>query len=316
MIDVERPFALFAIVTAIAVLTGTVLGPAIVGLVGTANDRPTVAVVTLRGGTDDANVNAVAKQLRDARANSSVGAVVLRIDSTGGPVDSSEEFYLTVNRTARSMPVVTYVEGAAASGGYYGIVPSDEIIVKPSSTVGSVGVIVSAPLSAIKDSNYLRESFVRTGPDKAQISKDSIRKELEILQASFVDTVMTHRGDDLTLSADSVAEADTYLGTEAVENGFADRIGDLGLAIKRAATLSREIESPQYDVLYFDEAGPTFGFVLGEIDVSTADTDVVYVESDDQTAREFVKPVTYYAVWGVPANETVTNDTAVVTLNE
>jgi protease-4 len=302
--------ATYAVVVAAAVVTAAVVAPAIAGVVGTSDDdAPSVAVVTLRGGTSDANVNAVSEDLRDARRNASIEAVVLRVDSSGGPVDSSEEFYLAVNRTASEMPVVAYVEGSAASGGYFGIVPSNEIVVKPSSNVGSIGVIVSAPLSAVERASEQQESFVRSGPDKAQISKDGIREDIELLQSAFVGTVMDHRSDELALSADEVASGDVYLGTEAIENGFADRIGDIGTAIERAAALSDGIEGDSYDVTYFEQPELPVSLPFAGADIEAVDGNVVYVEADSSPDQAFVQPVTYYAVWGVPAEGADTNVT-------
>jgi protease-4 len=302
--------AMYAVVIAAAVVTAAVLAPVVSGIVQTTDgDEPSVAVVTLRGGTSDANVNAISEDLREASADGSIEAVVLRIDSPGGPVDSSEELYLAVNRTASEIPVVAYVEGSAASGGYFGIVPSDEIVVKPSSSVGSIGVIVSAPLGVIDQAAQQQESFVRSGPDKAQISKDGIREDIEMLQSAFVGTVMQHRSDELDVSEQEVANGDIYLGTEAVQNGFADRIGDIDSAIERAADLADGIEGDAYDVTYFEQPSVQISLSLGADDVEAVDGNVVYVDADDSPEQEFVEPVTYYAVWGVPADQANTNVT-------
>jgi protease-4 len=293
--------AAYVVAVVLALVTATVLAPVVWSVASVpAGDDPTVAVITLRGGTDDVNVNRVSAQLRQARENPSVEAVVLRIDSPGGPVDSSEELYLAVNRTANELPVVAYVEGLAASGGYYGIAPADGIVVKSSSTVGSIGVIVQAPLSAVEAVERQRGTFLRTGPDKAQITVDGIRGELELLQRAFVSTIMTHRGDELTLSRAEVASADTYLGPEAVENGFADRIGDLDLAIQQAAETADGINGDRYDVEYLGTASGVGGpgaNIKGEI--QRVEGNVVYVTTERQ---EFVRPVRYWAVWGIPTN--------------
>ncbi|MFB6307924.1 MAG: S49 family peptidase, partial [Haloarculaceae archaeon] len=271
---------LYVIVVIVAVVSGLVLAPLVWNAAPTLGDdeEPTVAVVTLRGGTSFENVNAVARDLRQARSNSSIEAVVLRINSPGGPVSPSEKLYLAVNQTASEMPVVAYVEGTAASGGYFGIAPADEIIVKPSSTVGSIGVVVQAPLSAVEQVEAARERFVRSGPDKAQITKDGLRNRLETLQGTFVSTIMKHRGDELTLSREQVAHGDTYLGAAAVENGFADRIGDQELAIQRAAALSEDIEGDQYDVAYVSQDAPSVQLTFADSEVASVDGNIVYVE--------------------------------------
>ncbi len=307
--------AMYIVVIAAAVVTAAVVAPAVSSAVQDSDDEDSVvAVLTLRGGTTDANVNQLTEDLREARTNDSVDAVVLRIDSPGGPVDASEELYLAVNRTASEMPVVAYVEGSAASGGYFGIVPSDDIYVKPSSNVGSIGVVVAAPIDLIELASQQQETFVRSGPDKAQISKDGIREDLETLNTAFVNTVMTHRNDELDLSRQEVASGDVYLGTQAVENGFADEVGDLGAAIERAADLSEDIEGDQYDVTYFEEPGLPFGLPFAGEDVEQVEGNVVYVDTDNSERVEFVEPVRYYAVWGVPA--TYENASVEVTTDE
>lgn len=293
---------LYVIVVVVAVLIASVLAPVVWSVTGTSGDdeeHASVAVVTLRGGTSPANVAAVSNQLRQARNNDSIGAVVLRIDSSGGAVTSSEEFYLAVNRTAAEMPVVTYVEGYAASGAYFGIAPSDAIYVKPSSYVGSIGVVASITPSMLEQNNALNSRAMQTGPNKAITSVDRVREELELLQNAFTNTVMTHRGDELTLSREEVEHARIYRGTEAVQNGFADRMGTLESAIQRAAEESDQIDDA-YDVHYMDQPDITVGIVLAQEEVQAVNGSVVYVEPAQ--SEEFVQPVRYYAIYGIPAD--------------
>jgi len=291
----------YVVVVVAAVLVGAVLAPvAWSAAQGSGGDEdPSVSVVTLRGGTGPANVNAVTDDLREARTNDSVAAVVLRIDSSGGAVASSEEFYLAVNRTAQQVPVVAYVEGTAASGGYYGIAPADAIYVKPSSTVGSVGVIVQASLDAIEDESRTSRTYLRTGPDKATLSKDSIRDQIETLHSAFLNTVMTHRGDALSLDRQAVATGRAYLGPTAVRNGFADEVGDLDAAIETAARRADGIDGDRYEVVYENPVTPAQATnTLADADVERVEGDVVYVDASD--GDQFRDPVRYYAVWGVP----------------
>lgn len=310
--------AAYVVVVAIALVVAAVVAP-IAWSAGstTSTENPTVEVITLRGATAAANVNAVTTTLREARNDDSTAAVVLRIDSSGGPVAPSEELYLAVNRTAAEMPVVAYVEGAAASGGYYGITAADEIYVKPSSTVGSIGVIVQAPLSAVEQAERIGGTYVRSGPDKAQIDQDRFREDLERLQRAFVGTVMEHRGDELSLSREEVANGRTYLGTQAVQNGFADRIGDIEAAIEAAATRSEQIDGDGYDVEYTTQQVQVSLSISADA-VTEVDGTTVYLTEADKieadgsseadTGTEFVKPVRYYAVWGVPVESGATTE--------
>ncbi|WP_459192502.1 S49 family peptidase [Halosimplex sp. J119] len=305
---------LYVIVVVVAVLIATVLAPVVWSAAQSSGDSgdPTVSVITLRAGTDAGPVNDVKESLRDARTNDSVEAVVFRIDSPGGAVASSEELYLAVNRTARQMPVVAYVEGTAASGGYYGIAPADKIYVKPSSTVGSIGVIVSSPLSALEQASAQSKTYLRTGPDKATYEKDQYREEMETLHNSFVDSIMNHREDELNLTRSEVAHGDAYIGPVAVRNGFADETGDLYSAIDYAASQADGIEGSDYNVHYDEPISPSGGTILLSQGAEKVDGNVVYVDRSGQSATEFERPVRYYAVWGVP----VTEDAEEVNVNE
>jgi protease-4 len=307
---------LYVVVVVVAVLVATVLAPVVWSAASGSDesDRSSVAVVTFRGGVSDQTANAVSEDLREARNNDSVDAVVLRTDSPGGGVAASEELYLAVNRTAQEMPVVAYVEGTAASGGYYTIAPADSIVVKPSSTVGSIGVVVQAPISALEQADDQGEVFVRTGPDKAQIDKDNFLEEMESLQNAFGNTVMHHRGDAFTVDEETVLSGKVWLGTEAVQNGFADEIGSLESAIQRAASLSDDIEGDDYDVYYKEEANIGLGLLFAQDDteVERVDGNVFYVDTESDT--EFVQPVKYYYIWGIPQEmvdekEVTTNET-------
>jgi protease-4 len=307
---------MYVIVVVVAVLVASVLSPVVwVAFQSSddeAADQPDVAVITLRGGTGSANIAVVSEQLRAARTNDSVEAVVLRIDSSGGAVTSSEEFYLAVNRTAAEMPVVAYVEGLAASGGYFGIAPADAIYVKPSSYVGSIGVIASITPAMLEESNAVNRRVMQTGPDKAVTTVDRVREELELLQNAFTNTVMTHRGDQLTLSREEVEHARIYRGTEAVENGFADELGSLESAIEHAAESSKAIDE-DYDVTYVSQ-GRSGSAVGRSVDaVQAVNGSVVVVDRTEEP--EFVKPVRYFAVYGLPADavsegEVVVNETS------
>ncbi|MEF8853130.1 MAG: S49 family peptidase [Haloarculaceae archaeon] len=307
---------LYVVVVVVAVLVATVLAPVVWSVASGSgdSDRSSVAVVTFRGGVNDQTASAISEDLREARNNDSVEAVVLRVDSPGGGVAASEELYLAVNRTAQEMPVVAYVEGQAASGGYYTIAPADSIVVKPSSQVGSIGVVVQAPISALEQADEQGEVFIRTGPDKAQIDKDSFLEEMESLQNAFGNTVMHHRGDTFTVDRETVLSGKVWLGTEAVQNGFADEIGSLETAIQRAASMSDDIEGDNYDVYYKQEPSIGIGIIFAQDDteVEKVDGNVVYVDREADT--EFVQPVKYYYIWGIPEDivdeeEVTTNGT-------
>jgi len=292
-------------------LVGVAAAPVAVGV--TDRGTSTVAVIPVEGSIDGGSAAALSAQIERARADPSVEAVVLLVNSPGGAASASETQYLAVKRLAEEKPVVASVDGIAASGAYYTIAPADAIYVKPSSLVGSVGVVATLP-SRIEQQNEIVQSVLRTGPDKQLRTVDDVREELDLLQNAFVGSVMKHRGDELTLSEEEVSNAATYRGTEAVQNGFADRVGTLESAIQRAAEESEGIEGDQYDIHY--KAPPRTGLALlfSEGTVETRNGSIVYVDRSEDTGTntEFVQPVEFYAVYGVPVDgstEVTTNET-------
>jgi protease-4 len=217
----------YALVVAAAILLSAVLAPV-------AHDRATapdgsVAVVTVEGFISSNSVTAVQEDLREARENESIDAVVLNVDSPGGSAAASEQLYLSVQRTAQVMPVVASVKSTGASGAYYAMLPARDIYVTPASIVGSVGVRGAAPGPSLPGE-------IKSGPDKASATADQRRAQIETLQRAFVGSVMKHRGDDLALSRTDVAHAKVYTGARAVDNGMADEIGSTPEAIEQAAS--------------------------------------------------------------------------------
>ncbi|MFB6352789.1 MAG: S49 family peptidase [Halobacteriales archaeon] len=221
----------------VIVLLGVVIGLQVAPAVTQYASRPaagSVAVVTLAGGIDGENAASVTERLREARRDPSVDAVVLRINSPGGSAAASEALYLAVKRTARRKPVVTSVDAMAASGAYYAAAPSDEIVVKPASLVGSVGVFLTTPAPVPP-----LDRLITTGPNKLTgADQREWYYKTESIRRAFVGAVQAGRGDRLELTAEQLSYAKLYTGAEAVENGLADRIGGLQTAIERAAALA------------------------------------------------------------------------------
>ena len=222
----------FVAVAVAAVLIGAALSPYVAALTsGLGSGQPAaVAVVHIDGSISDNSVDPVVEDLREVRQNESVEAVVLRVNSPGGSVAATESLYKAVNRTAQQKYLVASVGQMAASGGYFAMLPADRIYVNPASQVGSVGVRSSVP------QDLTSNSVISTGPNKLSgFTVDQARAQVRTLKNEFLNTVYTHRGDDLSLSRTELAEARVYLGARATQNGVADDIGDLDTAIAEAA---------------------------------------------------------------------------------
>lgn len=220
---------------------------------GIAHGGPTIAVVPIDGTIDGSNAQRTAEALRRANQDGSVKAIVLLANSPGGSAAASEQLYLAVSDVANETPVVTSVDAVAASGAYYAIAPSDRIFVKPSSTVGSVGVLaVTGPDLTPND------VVVTTGPNKLGEGRRDLRYTLESLRRAFVGAVFAHRGERIDLSRATVSKAGTYGGAAAARNGMADEIGGRTEAIRHAASLAGV---KNYNVKVYRSRGKPVRFV-------------------------------------------------------
>lgn len=225
----ERLLGSYVTFVVIGLLIGAMVAP--VAHDATTGPDATVAVIPIEGSIDGQSVARATAALSEARRDDSVKAVVLVVNSGGGTAAASEELYMQVKRTAQEKPVVAAVDAAAASGAYYGIAPADRIYAKPSSIVGSIGVL--APLPPEVEPNDI---IGATGPNKlAGADEREFHTQLERLQEAFLGAVMAHRGDELELAREDLAEARIYVGAQAVENGLVDALGDREAAVRDAA---------------------------------------------------------------------------------
>lgn len=212
---------------------GLVVGAAVapVAMQAAAAPEGTIAVVPIEGGIDGQTAQRVGAMLRAAREDPSVKAVVIVANSGGGTAAASEALYLQVKRTAREMPVVASIDAIAASGAYYAVLPADRIYAKPSSAVGSVGVLAPSPNPAEPN-----EIITATGPNKLSgVDEREHKYNIERLQEAFLGAVMAQRGGKLSIPRSEVAEARIWVGIEASQNGLVDDIGGRQAAIQRAA---------------------------------------------------------------------------------
>jgi protease IV len=190
----------------------------------------------------------VVDQLDHMRLDSSVRAVVLRLDSPGGGVAASQEIYDAVRRvTDDDKPVVASMGGVAASGAYYIACAADTIVSNPGTLTGSIGVIMSFPnTEELFKKVGLRFEVVKTGKfkDIGSLSRPMTPEEKALLQGvlssvyeQFVKAISDGRGMD---RKDILPYADgrIFSGAQAQDLGFVDKLGDLNDAIQLAGTMA------------------------------------------------------------------------------
>jgi protease-4 len=174
------------------------------------------------------------QQIRYARDEPRVQAVVLLIDSPGGTVTDTEAVYLELARLREVKPVVAMIQGLGASGSYYLSVGTDYIVAGPNAVVGNVGVVAQLPPEPV-----IYEDVVSTGPYKLWGSpRDAVFRELETIQQGFYEAVRLGRGENLQVGREYVLRGQIWQGREAMRLGLVDELGSQALAIERAAELA------------------------------------------------------------------------------
>ncbi|MFO7679039.1 MAG: S49 family peptidase [Chloroflexota bacterium] len=233
-----------------------VLAPLALGLYAAPRlvPQPKVGVLRLNYEIGAETAYITTEQLAYARRDPAIKAVVMLINSPGGSAAYSEELFLDVLRTRQQMPVVASVDLLAASGAYYAAAAADEIYAKPTSNVGSIGVIAFLPGDV-----FIEEDLLTTGPYKAfGGTRDGAVRQIERAKFAFLEAIKTGRGSRLQIDPDVLSRAEIYTGVQALEFGLVDGLIANDEVISRAAELAGLAD---YEVV---ELFPlTFGDTLG-----------------------------------------------------
>jgi protease-4 len=196
--------------------------------------QPKVGIIRLSYDIFAESADEITRQLNYARSDGSIDAVVLVINSPGGSAAYSEELYLSVLETRKAKPVVATVDLLAASGAYFMAAAADEIYAKPTSYVGSIGVIAQLPGQV-----YIDDFIITTGPYKAfGGTRDGMTRQIEMAKFAFLQAVEAGRGDRLQTDLAFLSRAEIYTAVQAQEMGLIDGLLSTDKAIERAAELA------------------------------------------------------------------------------
>ena len=103
-------------------------------------------VITIDDGSSDGvNSKEMIDAIREVRADSTIKAVVLRINSPGGSAYGSEQIWHEIELTRKIKPIVVSMGDVAASGGYYIACNADMVMLQPTTITGSIGIFGMIP---------------------------------------------------------------------------------------------------------------------------------------------------------------------------
>ena len=190
--------------------------------------------------------NRFARIIEDVRKDSTVKAVVLRVNSPGGSVLASEKIKAEIELLKkRGLPVIASYGDYAASGGYWISAGCDKIFSNASTLTGSIGVFSMIPdiSGTLKDKVHVNITAVNSNKhaDMYSMMRPLDKGELDYMQASVENiydkfTALVAEGRSMTVEGvDAIAQGRVWAGAEALEIGLVDEIGSIEDAINYAA---------------------------------------------------------------------------------
>ncbi|KJV49508.1 protease 4 [Pantoea sp. BL1] len=203
-----------------------------------------------------------ASQIRDARLDPKIKAIVLRVNSPGGSVSASEAIReeLAAAHDA-GKPVVVSMGGMAASGGYWISTPADYIVAAPSTLTGSIGIFgVINTVENSLNSIGVHTDGVATSPLADVATTKALPTEVQQLMQltiengyrNFVGLVAKSR-HKTPEQINDIAQGHVWTGSDAKANGLVDALGDFDDAVAKAAELAK-VARPQLS-WYQDDPG-------------------------------------------------------------
>ncbi|WP_299578301.1 signal peptide peptidase SppA [uncultured Sunxiuqinia sp.] len=220
---------------------------------GLARDK--IAVVYASGGidmpgsgNDGVDSEELSRAIRQARRDSSIKAIVLRINSPGGSAYGSEVIWREVKLAADVKPVIASMGDVAASGGYYIAAAADTILADRTTITGSIGIFGVIPNAGelMTDKLGITQDVVNTNAHSDMLSLTRPLTEFEkALMQNYIEegyrtfTGRVAEGRSMTMEAvDEVGQGRVWAGPDALEIGLIDQYGGVTDAIQLAKEMA------------------------------------------------------------------------------
>lgn len=185
----------------------------------------------------------VEQQIRSARRDDSLAALIVHVDSGGGSAMASDLICRELDLLSREKPVIVYMGDVAASGGYYIATPARKIIAQSATLTGSIGVIVAkAVTSGAEEKLSAHRETLQRGRNAGLYSDESkwSNEQREVVEANvrhyyaaFKQRVADGRGLDYD-GLDAICNGRVWTGKQALDLGLIDEVGDFQRALDLA----------------------------------------------------------------------------------
>jgi len=203
-------------------------------------------------------------EIRKARLDDDVKAIVLRINSPGGDFVASDMMWREISLAAEVKPVIASMSDYAASGGYYMAMACDTIVAQPTTITGSIGIfgMMFNAEDFFKDKLGMTHDVVKTGEysDMMTVTRPLSEAEKVIIQNGVEDgyhTFTTKAAQDRNMEVNEllkIASGRVWTGEQGLENGLVDVLGGLDVAVAIAAEKAGIVED--YRMRYYPKYKP------------------------------------------------------------
>ncbi|MBN2215193.1 MAG: signal peptide peptidase SppA [Bacteroidales bacterium] len=202
-------------------------------------------IVPGEGEPDEVGADKFVKAISEARQDSNIRAIVLRVNSPGGFSIAAEMIWREIDLAARIKPVIASMGDLAASGGYYILASADTIVASPVTLTGSIGVfgiwwsakeLYNKKLGITSDVEMTNTyaDFGTTFRSFTPYERIIIQQSIDKTYDTFVDHVS--KGRKLSYNeVDKIGEGRVWSGINGLDIGLVDVFGGLKEAIRIAA---------------------------------------------------------------------------------
>ena len=217
------------------------------------SSRNKIAVISLQGIIQGQLARDIYQQLKVAGRDRRVKGLIIRVNSPGGTISASDQIYQQIRdfRSKENKPVVAFMQGVAASGGYYTSVACEKIIAEPTTITGSIGVISSYLVvqELLEEKLGVMPVTIKSGQKKDWPSsfREPAPEEIQYMQDKLITPAFERfveviaEGRKGILESDEIrrlADGGIYGAQEALDEKLIDDIGYLDEAIDTVKSLA------------------------------------------------------------------------------
>ncbi len=214
------------------------------------------------GGSQVVGSETMVEALRKIRADNSIKAVVLRIDSPGGSAIASDVIWREVMLTRAVKPVIASMSDVAASGGYYIAMPAHQIVAQPATLTGSIGVVMikfaiggtlqklGMNMESVTAGRYA-DLYSPARPFSPE-ERAKVQEQMQATYDAFVEKAAA--GRQITPERiDAIAQGRVWTGQQAKDLGLVDELGGLQRALSIAKTRAQIDPDAEVEIVTYPQ---------------------------------------------------------------